>query len=71
MNAPIFNMGNAGRKQCAQRDDGVWFIRHRRMNGPGWTRWKLAPFTSRPEYAWYDGQHARLPNGNDTADERE
>lgn len=59
--APVFNMGTPARKQCAQRDDGVWFVRHRRPDAPGFTAWKLAPFTQRPPYSWYDGHHARLP----------
>jgi len=61
MSEPIFNLGNPVSKQCAMRDDGVWFIRRKRHNAPGWSGWELAPFNSRPEYAWYSGQHARLP----------
>jgi len=62
MTVPIFNMGNPVRKQAAMRDDGTWFVRHRRHNGPGFTAWKLAPFNQRPPYSWYDGQHAKLPH---------
>ena len=58
---PVFNLGDPVRKQCARRDDGVWFIRRKRDDAPGYGRWKLAPFIERPSWAWYDGQKARLP----------
>ena len=57
----IFNMGDPVRKQCAMRSDGVWFVRHKRHDAPGFTAWKIAPFQQRPPYAWYNGQTARLP----------
>jgi hypothetical protein len=66
--APVFNVGSPVRKQCAQRADGVWFVRHRRLDAPGYTAWLLAPFTTRPPYSWYDGQHARLPKWKQSDD---
>jgi hypothetical protein len=43
------------------REDGVWFIRVKRKDAPGFTRWTLAPFNVRPLHAWYSGRHAHLP----------
>ncbi len=61
---PIFSVG-AGGKQAAQREDGQWFYRLRRVaslrGSMGWSRW--LPCDGRPECAWYDPQagRARLP----------
>jgi len=61
---PIFSVGNAGKKQAAQRDDGQWFYRTKGFgSGRGfhWGRW--LPCDSRPDGAWYNPNagRARLP----------
>jgi DNA-binding XRE family transcriptional regulator len=61
----IYSIGTMGRKQCAQRFDGVWFERvltagkHRNR----WNRWHNVG-TKRPENAWYDPANgeAKLPD---------
>lgn len=30
-----------GLQQYARRDDGVWFVRVRRVNAPGWAAWRV------------------------------
>lgn len=59
---PIFNMGDPVRRQCALREDGIWFIRVKRDNKPGYSAWKIAPFNARPIQTWYSGKTARLPH---------
>lgn len=63
MKVPIFNMGSPVQRQCAQRADGVWFIRCRRVNRPGWSKWMQSDYSQRPIAAWYDPRagKARLP----------
>jgi hypothetical protein len=62
MSRPIYRIGDGRRKQCAMREDGVWFVRGKRINKPGWTRWAYHGMV-RPLGAWYDplSGKARLP----------
>jgi DNA-binding XRE family transcriptional regulator len=61
----IYSIGTMGRKQCAQRFDGVWFERVRvagkHLNR--WCKWRSVG-TRRPENAWYnpDNGEAQLPD---------
>jgi hypothetical protein len=61
MLSPIYRVGDGRRKQAAMRVDGAWFVRCKRINKPGWTRWAQVP--ARPLGAWFDplSGKARLP----------
>lgn len=61
MKPQIFNLGNPIRRQIALRSDGVWFMRWKREDRPGFGAWKITQIAERPIHAWYNGQHARLP----------
>lgn len=61
---PIFSIGDGRRRQCAMREDGVWFERSRvefRGRRAHWSKWVQIP--RRPDHAWYNpaAGRARLP----------
>lgn len=60
----IFNIGDGKRRQCAMREDFVWFERTRVLAPlPHWSAWSRTPGGHRPAHSWYDPTQgaARLP----------
>lgn len=63
--ADIYTTGDGNQRQYARRDDGVWFVRDKRTDAPGWQKWRVFG-RSVPIGLWKTGQNARIPKIKNT-----